>query len=45
MKRAIFSFLAIAFVSFSIMSCTTLKPFDQADFDQITGHQTSGQGK
>jgi hypothetical protein len=45
MKRAILAFLAIACVSFSIVSCSTLKPFTQDDFDQITGRPTTSQGK
>jgi hypothetical protein len=45
MKRTILAFLAIACVAFSLVSCSTLKPFTQADFDYITGHSTTSQGK
>jgi len=45
MKRAILAFLAIACVSFSILSCGTLKPFTQSDLDQIGGRPTTSQGK
>jgi hypothetical protein len=45
MKRTILAFLAIALVSFSIASCTTLKPFTQAELDQISGFPSSGQGR
>jgi hypothetical protein len=45
MKRSIISVFAIALVALSLASCLTLKPFTQAELDQISGHRTSSQGK
>jgi outer membrane protein assembly factor BamE (lipoprotein component of BamABCDE complex) len=45
MKRTALALLAIALVSFSIAGCTTLKPFTQAELDQISGFPASSQGR
>jgi len=45
MKQSIVSVLAIALIALSLAGCLTLKPFSQAELDQISGHRTSSQGK
>lgn len=45
MKRSILALIAVALVSLSFVSCTSLKPFSQAELDQISGFPTSHQAK
>jgi hypothetical protein len=45
MKRSVISVLVIAVVALSLAGCLTLKPFTQAELDQISGFRASSQGK